>query len=471
MNKLVFAFFLTGLGAAAQALFTDALPREEFAQHRTALMAKIGDGVAILEGATEYPGYMKFRQGNQFFYVTGVEAPRAIVVIDGRVRMSTLYLQPGNPRKEAAEGPVLVPGDQAHELTGIERVVDREQFAADLAKLAREQRTLYLPFRADTQWAQTNADMTAYDAANAGDPWDGRLSRAAMFRERVHIFAPRCEQRDLDPILDALRTIKTPREIALIREATRIAGIAMTEAMSAAKPGMHEYEIEAIGDYAFKRNNAQFFAYFGLVAAGRNSFYPHYHAAQSELKSGDMVLFDYAPDYMYYSSDVTREFPANGKFTAEQRELYGIYLKLYQALMTSIRPNVTARAVMQDAVKKMDAIMAGYPFTNPKYQAAAERFVENYRKSVAGALGHTVGMEVHDVNAPLETLKPGLVFTIEPALTVPEDRIYIRLEDVLVITEDGYQNLSSFAPVEIADIERVMAGGKVAIPAKAEGVR
>lgn len=217
----------------------------------------------------------------------------------------------------------------------------------------------------------------------------------------------------------------------------------------------------------FKRNNAQFFAYFGLVAAGQNSFYPHYHAAQSELKSGDMVLFDYAPDYMYYSSDVTREFPANGKFSADQRELYGIYLKLYQALMTSIRPNVTARAVMQDAVKKMDAIMASYPFTNPKYRAAASRFVENYRNSVGRSLGHNVGMEVHDVSAPLETLKPGLVFTIEPALTVPEDRIYIRLEDVLVITEKGYENLSSFAPVEIADIERVMAGGKIAIPAKA----
>ena len=466
MKKPVFAF-LVCQAAGGQPLFTTALPPEEFAQHRTALMEKIGDGAAIVEGATEYPGYMKFRQGNQFFYLTGVEAPRAIVLIDGRARTSTLYLQARNPRKESAEGPVLVPGEEAQKLTGIEHAADRDQFAADLAKLARDHRTLYLPSRADTQWAQTNADMTAYDAANANDPWDGRLSRAAIFRERVHVSAPRCEERDLDPILDALRTIKTPREIALIREATRIAGIAMTEAMAAAKPGMHEYDIEAIGDYVFKRNNAQFFAYFGLVAAGQNSFYPHYHAAQSELKSGDMVLFDYAPDYMYYSSDVTREFPANGKFSADQRELYGIYLKLYQALMTSIRPNVTARAVMQDAVKKMDAIMASYPFTNPKYRAAASRFVENYRNSVGRSLGHNVGMEVHDVSAPLETLKPGLVFTIEPALTVPEDRIYIRLEDVLVITEKGYENLSSFAPVEIADIERVMAGGKIAIPAKA----
>ena len=112
---------------------------------------------------------------------------------------------------------MLTPGEEAQKLTGMEHVADRDQFAADLAKLARDQRTLYLPSRADTQWAQTNADMTAYDAANANDPWDGRLSRAAIFRERVHISAPRCEERDLDPILDALRTIKTPQEIALIR--------------------------------------------------------------------------------------------------------------------------------------------------------------------------------------------------------------------------------------------------------------
>jgi len=469
LKLLVFAL-LAAAPAGAQPLFTQALPAEEFAQHRSALMAKIGDGAAILEGATEYPGYMKFRQGNQFFYLTGVEAPRAIVLIDARAKASTLYLEPRNARKEAAEGPVLVPGEEARRLTGIERIGDRGQFASDLAQLARDQRILYLPFRADTQWAQTNADMTAYDAANANDPWDGRLSRAAVFRERVHAFAPRSEQRDLDPILDALRTIKTPREIALIREATRIAGIAMTDAMAAAKPGMHEYEIEAIGDYAFKRNNAQFFAYFGLVAAGQNAFYPHYHAAQSELKSGDLVLFDYAPDYMYYASDVTREFPASGKFTAGQRELYGVYVKLYQALMTSIRPDVTARAVIQDAVKKMDAIIAGYPFNNPSYKAAAAQFVDNYRNSMGRSLGHNVGMEVHDVSAPMELLKPGLVFTIEPALTVPEERIYIRLEDVLVITQDGYENLSSFAPVEIAEIERVMAGGRVAIPAKAAGV-
>jgi Xaa-Pro aminopeptidase len=279
-----------------------------------------------------------------------------------------------------------------------------------------------------------------------------------VFRQKLKEQAPQLEIKDLDPMLDAMRSIKSPRELALIREATRIAGVAMIEAMKAAKPGMHEYEIEAVGDYVFKKNNSQGPAYFGLVAAGTNSFWPHYHAAQSELKEGDLVLFDYAPDFKYYASDVTREFPANGKFNADQRELYGVYVALYQALMTSIRPNVTARAVIQEAVKKMDAILGGWTFTKERYRAAAQRFVDTYRNSVGRSLGHPVGMEVHDVQSPMEILKPGYVFTIEPALTVPEDRIYIRLEDVIVITENGYENLSAAVPETIEEVERVMAG-------------
>jgi Xaa-Pro aminopeptidase len=134
--------------------------------------------------------------------------------------------------------------------------------------------------------------------------------------------------------------------------------------------------------------------------------------------------------------------------------------------MTSIRPNVTPRAVILDAVGRMDAIMANYQFTNPKFRDAARQFVDNYRNGLGRSLGHMVGMEVHDVSGPMETLKPGMVFTIEPALTIPEDRVYIRLEDVIAITETGYENLSAFVPEDIEGVERIMAGGKVTIPGK-----
>ena len=251
--------------------------------------------------------------------------------------------------------------------------------------------------------------------------------------------------------------IKTPREIAIVREATRIAGLGLMEAMRAARAGMREHELEAIADWVFKTHGSQGIAYFALVAAGRNAVYPHYHGGSAELKPEDLVLFDYAPDYRYYSSDVTRMFPASGRFSPVQRELYGVYLKMYTALTESIRPNATPHDILLDATTKMDRIIESWSFSTPKHRQAAERFVAQLRTSRRNALGHFVGMEVHDVSKPIKTLEPGMVFTVEPALTVPEDDVYIRLEDVILITAAGYENLSAFVPIEIEAIEKLMA--------------
>src|SRR5688572_90025 len=126
-----------------------------------------------------------------------------------------------------------------------------------------------------------------------------------------------------------MRLVKSTREIAIVREASRLAGEALMEAMRVARPGMKEHEIEAVGDYVFKAHGATGIGYFALVATGPNAFWSHYHAGQAPLGDGDLVLFDYAPDYNYYTSDVTRMFPANGRFTSRQREMYGIYVQLY----------------------------------------------------------------------------------------------------------------------------------------------
>src|SRR5205823_547254 len=139
-----------------------------------------------------------------------------------------------------------------------------------------------------------------------------------------------------------------------------------------------------------------------------------------------------------------------------QREFYTIYLRLYQALMTSIRVHSRPAEIIKDAVIKMDAILAGYPFNDPAIKAAATQFVERYRASRANSLGHNVGMEVHDVPSPAGTLEPGQVFTIEPAMQIAGEHLGIRLEDMLLITETGYENLSAFVPLEIADIEKTM---------------
>lgn len=441
-------------------LFTDVLPAEEFAARRARVMAEIGDGVAVVQGATETPAYEKFRQGNQFFYLTGVEVPRAILTIDGRTKTSTLYLLPRNERMERSEGPVLTPGDAAVKLTGIERVVPRDEFAAAAKSFGN--RIVYTPYRGETRSAGTPDREAAHAAARRADPWDNQPSREQWFLTKLHEQAPRIEVRNLDPVVDALRLIKSPAEIALVREATRISGLGIMEAMRSAAPGMYEYEVGAIADYVFRTHNAQGVGYYALVATGANAAWPHYHASQSQLRDGDMVLFDYAPDFKYYTSDVTRMFPANGKFTADQKERYTIYVRLYQALMTSIRPGKSG-AILRDAVKKMDDVMASYSFANPKNKEAAVRFVDGYRRRAesagerGGGLGHMVGMEVHDVTVPFDELRPGMVFTIEPALTIPEDRVYVRLEDMILITPTGYENLSAFVPVEVADIETLMA--------------
>jgi Xaa-Pro aminopeptidase len=456
------ALLLVAAGATAQPpLFTDALPKEEFAARRAKVMQQIGDAVVVMQGAAETSSYEKFRQSNQFFYLTGIEVPRAILLIDGRTKSSALYIAPRNEMMERSEGPMLVPGDDAVGLTGIERVLPRDAFADAVKTLSG--RVVYTTFRGETRGAGTPDREASHAAARKADPWDNEPAREEWFMNKLREKAPGVQFKDLDPILDAMRMIKSEREIALIRKSTQIAAEGLMEAMRSAEPGMYEYELEAIADYVFKKNNSQGPAYFALVASGQNASWPHYHASQRQIRDGDLVLFDYAPDYKYYSSDVTRMFPINGKFSADQRELYGVYVKLYQAIMTSVRPGKVT-AILQDIVRKMDSVMAATRFSNTKNQDAAKRFVESYRmRAQAGpgprgaSLGHLVGMEVHDVTLPYDELKPGMVFTIEPAITIPEDRVYVRLEDVLLVTPNGYENLSSMAPIEPDAVEKLMA--------------
>ncbi len=452
---ILLLLLFTGV-ANAQPLFDDSFPPQEFADRRASVMDAISDGVAILQGATEYPAYVRFRQSNHFFYLTGVEVPRALVVVDGRARRTTLYLPSRNERAERSEGPVLTPGDEAERLTGISTVRSREAFADDLASVLEEGRIVFTPFRPETLAAGTPSHAVAHASASEEDPWDGRRSREKIFIERLGSLVPGVDIRDLDPILDRLRVIKSAREIAVIREATRISGTAILDVMRSAKPGMYEYELAAIGDFYFRRYNANGPAYFALVATGENAHYPHYHASQSMLQPQDLVLYDYAPDYHYYSSDVTRMFPADGRFDGDERERYTVYLRLYQALMAAIRPHVSPQEIIRAAVVEMKEILRSFSFTSAKTEAAARRFVDRYSKSTSNRLGHFVGMEVHDVTAPFDVLQPGMVFTIEPALTIPEDRVYIRLEDVILITQTGYENLSAFVPVDPDEIESLM---------------
>jgi Xaa-Pro aminopeptidase len=446
---------------AAQPVFrgSEIFPPAEFAARRTHVLDAIGDAVAVVLGTAEPPGEMPFRQNSQFIYLTGVAEPRAVVFIDGRSKKTTLFLAPKNERREQSMfGPALSPGPDAVKETGIDDIRPREELNAALDALVADHRAVFTPFGAEVLGSQSSGDPTRMWAANKRDPWDGRDSREQTFIGKLRAASPGADVKDLDPIVNALRAVKSPREIEVIREATRIAGLGIMEAMRDAKAGMHEYELQADAEFVFKKNGALGASYFALIATGPNTYYTHYNKNTAVLQPGDPIQFDYAPDFKYYQSDVTRVFPANGKFTPRQREYYAIYLELYQALMTSIQVHATPKDVMIAAVKKMDAIMMSYAFTDPKIKAAATAFVEMYRTSRGGSLGHNVGLEVHDVGGlQAPTLEPGRIFTIEPEMRLEDEHQGVRLEDMILITEQGYENLSAFVPIEIADIEKLMA--------------
>ena len=466
MRKTIASVVMAGVAAAtvllAQPVFrgTEIFPPEEFAARRATVMAQIGDGVAIMLGTTEPPGEMPFRQNNQFFYLTGVTEPRAYAVIDGRAKTTTVFLQPKTVGQDNSQyGPGMSPGALAAKTLGVDAAIDRAEFTAAITAIAKDKRTIYTPFAAEVLGSQSQGDPTRLWANNAKDPWDGRDSREVTFIAKLKVAAPDSKVENLDTIINAMRAVKSPREIAVIREATKITTDAILATMKATKPGMKEYELQASAEYVFKKGGALGGSYFALIATGPNTYYTHYNRNTSTLMDGEWLQFDYAPDYKYYQSDVTRVWPTNGRFTPRQREMYEIYLKIYQAVLTSIEVHKTPAECVKNALVKMDAAMASYTFTDERIKAAATKMVEGYRtrQATVKSLGHNVGLEVHDVGGlQAATFEPGRVFTIEPQFRIEEEHLGIRLEDMILITETGVEILSASLPITVADIEKAI---------------
>jgi Xaa-Pro aminopeptidase len=292
------------------------------------------------------------------------------------------------------------------------------------------------------------------NASIAADYWDGRIPREARLAELLRARFWRSQIKDLTPIVDEMRSVKTPREVALLRRAAQIAGRGLLEAMRSTRPGIYEYQLEAAARYVYLTNGARLEGYRSIIAAGvENIWNMHYYRNSKQIRQDDLILMDYAPDYHNYVSDITRMWPASGKFSATDRELLGFVLAYRNAVMQRIRPGVMPAQIREEAKVAMQPVFARTRFSKPIYEQAAHRLVD----SGGGIFSHPVGMAVHDdgdyANGPLA---PGQVFSIDPQLRVPEESRYLRYEDVIVITSNGYENFTDFLPSDLSDIENLV---------------
>jgi Xaa-Pro aminopeptidase len=470
MKKPAFLFLyvlllVSGLSAQeAGPFFTKDFPPEEFAARRARMYDAIGpSSLALLQGAPSPVGYVRFRQSNEFYYLCGVETPHAYLLLDGAQRRATLYLPHRNEARERNEGRMLSPEEATlvKQLTGVDAVFGVDLLSEHLARYARSAvaLSLFTPFSPAEGFAVSRDLALRKIGDAAADPFDGEPSREGRFVQLLGVRFPQFLIKNLTPTLDQLRLIKSPREIELLRKSTKIGGEALIECMKATRPRMWEYELDAVAKFVYYRNGAQGEAYYSLIASGPNAMIGHYNAGRREMKDGDMLLMDFGPDYGYYMSDLTRVWPVNGRFSKPQRLIYDFYVGCYRAILQAIRPGKTAQAVLQEAVQVMDALTAKTTFANEAHRKGAQRFVDRFRETAKrpqASLGHWVGMSTHDVGSDSGPLRPGMVFTIEPSLLVPEENLNIRCEDMIVILEQKAEILSDFLPLDADAIEKLM---------------
>ena len=444
---------------SAEIIFT----ADEFKSRRMKLAKELeSNAIAIFQGAPSETGYVKFRQYNEFYYLTGIETPHAYMIIKGDSGETTLYLPHKNERRERSEGPLLSAEDveTVKAMTGVDHVFATTMMGEHLWRMRmRTKPIVYLYQSPPERHAESRDLLLRHEGDIQNDPWDQTQPRYKDFNQNMSEHMAGSEIRDLTKILDQLRLIKSNAEIEVIKKATVLSCLALMEAMRSTKPGIYEYELDGMAKYIYHINGAQGDAYYSLIANGSNAYMPHYHEKKDKLRDGDLMLMDYSPDFQYYMSDITRMIPVNGKFSEEQSQLYGFYVACYRAILDKIRPFIEPVKVRKEAADKMKQILSIAKFNQTHHRKAAENFVESYARSSKrqyASLGHGVGMATHDVGDHSKMLLPGMVFTIEPALRVPEENIYIRLEDLIIITETGAEVVSDFVPMDMRGIEKLM---------------
>lgn len=442
---------------------------KSYAARRAALIAHMqakGGGIAVIPTAPEvarnsdadYP----YRHDSYFYYLSGFTEPESVIVlVVGKTTQSILFCREKNLEREIWDGYRYGP-DAA-----------RTSFGFDAA----------FPITAlDTEMPRLLANAPAIFYALGSDArLDARVQgwlQAVRAQARAGITAPAAAH-DIHLLLNEMRLIKDEDEIAIMRRAATISGHAHERAMRMSHPGLREYQIEAELLHEFRRHGSQFPAYTSIVATGANACVLHYRAGDAILKDGDLVLIDAGCELDSYASDITRTYPANGRFSGPQKELYEIVLASQQAAIAETRPGKRFTDGHDAAVKVLAQGMLDTGLLDPNKVGTLDDVIAkgDYRQFYMHRTGHWLGMDVHDVgdyrepsaapengDKPWRILRPGMVTTIEPGIYVrpsagvPEQywHIGIRIEDDALVTEQGCEILSQAAPKTIAEIEAVM---------------
>ena len=425
-----------------------AFDKAEYAARRSRLMEQIGDGAAVFLGAPTPASDNAFRQGHDFFYLTGIEIPDAFLVVDGLRKESVLFFTMDEATADGEAIPLELIRTPA-EYSGIERVLPGAQFSPHLAGLANRGRPLYTVFKPEELGREnSNEKFNALQKSMTLSPWDGRLTRELQFVRQLRERFPQADVRDSSAIVWNLRKYKSPAELAVMRQAARLGVQAHKALIASARPNITERALAAVFEFVCKKDGAQDLAYDTIIMSGKNHAYGHYHQYDRVLNDGDFVILDAAPDYENYHVDISTTFPASGKFSPRQKELYEAALGVHDVCIENYRPGVT----LKDIGQKVDAHLKA---------KGLERLAQDFRGIVRlGGYNHSIGLATHDVMGtfagPDEVLKPGFVFACDIQLFRLGEQIGIRIEDTVAITEAGHEVLSLGVPRTVAEIEAHM---------------
>jgi Xaa-Pro aminopeptidase len=441
---LIGLFFLCAASLTSSAL--DRQASADYHARRVKLAAKLDGNVALMfappeaEGPNDLYGY---RPDDNFYYLTGWPEPGAAVLIaaeraatsnsPARPYTEILFLPKRNYSQEQWTGPKLGPDDsKAAQVTGFERVESLDNLRDELVKLVPGRSKVYTDVPAAGEDSNSKAPLEWLQTANA--------------------FPVGTSYEDIRPLLGSLRTVKDAGEVELIRKATDASAAAQLAAIKAIKPGGKEREISAALQYEWGKRGCERPAYAPIVGSGINSTVLHYSDDSGTIQNGDLVLMDAAGEYSLYASDITRTVPASGKFTARQREIYEIVLGAQKAASAAFQSGVSH--LQRNQANSLQDVAMNYINTHGK-----DMHGEPLGKYFFHGLGHYVGLNVHDPGDYSVPLGPGMVFTIEPGIYIPEEKIGVRIEDMFYVDNSGKLiRLTESLPQTPGEIEKLMAG-------------